>query len=272
MRIDERGDPGRITRCAHTDQLDDLPVGRVLTRREALVLLGGAGVGGLFLLAGCGGSNGGMAMDAAGMNPSLDCTARPELTEGPYYVDEGLMRADIRADSSTGIAQEGTPLALTFNVSRIQSGACSVLAGALVDVWHCNALGVYSDVRDPGFDTVGQDWLRGSLTTDAKGAAAFTTIVPGWYQGRATHIHFKIRSAAGARSTYEFTSQLFVPEAFLTELYTDAAPYSTKGDSGRLRNADDGIHARGGSQLLLSPEASGDGYAASFNLGLHLDA
>lgn len=116
----------------------------------------------------------------------------------------------------------------------------------MVDLWQCNALGVYSDVQDPGFNTLGQDWLRGNLATDANGAAAFTTILPGWYQGRATHLHFKIRSAASADTTYEFTSQLFFDENLLTSIYTTEAPYSTKGDDGRLRNAETGSTPRAG--------------------------
>ena len=248
---------------------DDAPVGRVLTRREAIMLLGGVGTYGLLWMAGCTGRAGDRN---GGDGGSLECAVKPELTEGPYYVNEKLTRSDIRSDSATGTVQEGLPLTLGFNVSRIQSNACAALSGAVVDVWHCNALGVYSDVQDPDFDTRGQDWLRGNLTTDTNGAATFTTIFPGWYQGRATHIHFKIRSAAPASATYEFTSQLFFPEDLLSSIYSTQAPYSTKGDSGRLRNANDGIYAQGGSQLLLNPIASSEGYAVTLNLGIYTDA
>jgi protocatechuate 3,4-dioxygenase beta subunit len=196
------------------------------------------------------------------------CVAKPELTEGPYFVDERLDRADIRADSSTGAARDGTPLELTFNVSRLANNACSALAGAYVDVWHCDALGVYSGVTDPGFDTTGQNWLRGFQRTNASGAATFTTIVPGWYRGRASHIHFKIRQALTDSSAYEFTSQLFFPESFLTSLYTTAAPYSTKGDEGRVLNARDRIYNDGGEQLIITPTARGGGYAATFDIAL----
>ena len=251
---------------------DDVPVGRVLTRRDAILLLGGLGAGGLLWLAGCSGSDTTGTTDTGDGGSSLDCAVKPALTEGPYYVDENLTRSDIRADSSTGVLQEGALFALTFNVSQIASSACTPLAGAIVDVWHCNALGVYSDTQDPGFNTVGQDWLRGNQLTDANGAATFTTIFPGWYSGRATHIHFKIRSAASASSTYEFTSQLFFDENFLSSLYTQQAPYTTKGDSGRLSNASDGIYNQGGSELLLTPTASGSGYAAAINIGLDVSA
>jgi protocatechuate 3,4-dioxygenase beta subunit len=250
--------------------VDDAPVGRLLTRRETVLLLGAAGAYGLLWASGCRSRS-----DASGTNVgsgSLDCAVKPELTEGPYYVDEGLTRSDIRPDSASGAVQAGIPLVLTLNVSRIRSGACTPLAGAVVDVWHCNAVGVYSDVRDPGFNTIGQDWLRGNQTTDASGVATFTTIMPGWYQGRATHIHFKIRSAAGGGATHEFTSQLFFPEDFLPGIYTGREPYSKKGDAGRLHNEDDRIYGEGGSQLMLAPESSGDGYAARFSIGIQADA
>ena len=83
---------------------------------------------------------------------------------------------------------------------------------------------------------------------------------------------FKIRSAASASSTYEFTSQLFFDESFLSSLYTQQTPYTTKGDSGRLSNASDGIYNQGGSELLLTPTASGGGYAAAINIGMDVSA
>jgi protocatechuate 3,4-dioxygenase beta subunit len=251
---------------------DDAPVGRVLTRRETIVLLGGAGAGGLLWLAGCSrAADTPASKGRRSTGASLDCAVKPELTEGPYYVDEGLTRADIRADSKTGGVQEGALLALTFNVSHIASGVCSPLPGAVVDVWHCNALGVYSDARDPGFNTIGQDWLRGNLTTNTKGVAAFTTIFPGWYEGRAVHIHFKIRSPASATSAYEFTSQLFFDEDFVSKIYR-TEPYSAKGSDGWLRNANDRIYNQGGSELLLLPASSAEGDSVTLDIGLDVES
>jgi protocatechuate 3,4-dioxygenase beta subunit len=112
----------------------------------------------------------------------------------PYFVDNQLNRSDIRIDPSDGSVKEGAPLRLAFQVSDVSANACSPLAGAQVDVWHCDALGVYSGVSDPGFDTSGQLWLRGYQVTDESGYCEFTTIYPGWYSGRAVHIHFKIRT------------------------------------------------------------------------------
>jgi hypothetical protein len=105
---------------------------------------------------------------------------RPELTVGPYFVDKQLDRADIRVEPTTGKRVEGVPLALTINVSRVSGGTCGPLPGAMVDVWHSDAHGVYSGVNDAmsGNDPSGQKILRGYQVTDAKGAARFTTIYP----------------------------------------------------------------------------------------------
>jgi protocatechuate 3,4-dioxygenase beta subunit len=239
--------------------LDDLPVGRVLTRREALAVLGATGA--LFFL-GCSGS------DAGTTDPTQagGCVVRPELTEGPYYVDEELNRSDIRSDPSDGLVRAGALLALTFNVSWASNSACEPLAGAIVDVWHCDAEGVYSDVADGGFNTVGKKFLRGYQVTDNDGVAQFTTIYPGWYRGRTVHIHFKVRSSSSSTSAYEFTSQLFFDDALTDQVYA-AAPYSDKGERD-TRNADDGIYRQGGSQLVLDVTETAQGYAAVFDIAL----
>jgi protocatechuate 3,4-dioxygenase beta subunit len=243
---------------------DDILRGRILTRREALALMGAVGMSGALLYAGCS-SAAELTSDASG-----SCVVRPELTEGPYYVDEGLNRSDIRSDPSTGTVKPGALLRLTFNVSQITGNACAALAGAVVDVWHCDALGVYSDVSDPGFNSVGQKFLRGYQVTDANGTVRFTTIYPGWYQGRATHIHFKIRTDPATEKGKELTSQLFIDDALNTQVYTSASPYAARGDRGRTTNAQDSIFREGGGQPLLTLTKSGDGYAATFDLGLKL--
>jgi protocatechuate 3,4-dioxygenase beta subunit len=253
---------------------DDQPVGRLLNRREALLALAGAGAA--VALAACAPSSstattqatattGASTATTSGNIPA--CVARPALTDGPYFVDEMLNRSDIRSDPSDGSVRQGALLALTFRVSRL-TNACAPFGGASVDVWHCDAAGVYSDVNDPGFSTVGKKFLRGYQVTDSSGVAKFTTIYPGWYQGRAVHIHFKIRSHTGSGAAYEFTSQLFFDDVITDQVHTQA-PYSAKGQR-TLRNSGDGIYNQGGSQLLLAPAKTSEGYSATFDIGLQM--
>jgi protocatechuate 3,4-dioxygenase beta subunit len=191
---------------------------------------------------------------------------RPALTEGPYFVDEMLNRSDVRSDPGTGQVSDGAKLLLAFRVSQISGAGCVPLAGAQVDIWHCDAQGVYSDATDRSFNTQGQKFLRGYQVTDANGLVTFTTIYPGWYQGRAVHIHFKIRADAQANVTHEFTSQLFFDDTLSRQVYAQA-PYAAKGQPS-MTNADDGIFQGGGDQLLLDVKANDSGYAATFDIGL----
>jgi protocatechuate 3,4-dioxygenase beta subunit len=190
----------------------------------------------------------------------------PALTEGPYFVDEKLNRSDIRADATGGALRPGAQLDLAIQVGRVAGGACAAVQGATVDVWHCDALGVYSDATDPSFNTRGQKWLRGYQTTDASGTAKFTTIYPGWYQGRAVHIHFKVRVASGSQ-TADFTSQFFFDEAMNDKVFA-TAPYSQKGASGRLRNERDDIYRQSNGKTQLNVTQNGSVYTANFSLGI----
>jgi protocatechuate 3,4-dioxygenase beta subunit len=194
------------------------------------------------------------------------CIVRPSQTEGPYFVEERLERSDIRSDPGKETPKPGVPLRLSFKVSRVNAGECVPLAGAQIDVWHCDAAGAYSDVRDPGFDTRGQKFLRGFQKTDANGLVTFTTIYPGWYRGRAVHIHFKVRYPSDARRTHEFTSQIYFDDALSDTIFT-VAPYAGRGKRD-TRNADDGIYSRGGRQLMLPLAKEGAGYGGTFELGL----
>ena len=236
-------------------------MGRFLSRREVVALLGATGAA--WLMAGS------LALRRAlARMPGPLCVVRPEQTEGPYFVDERLNRSDIRLDPADGQVKPGTPLALTLKVSRLSAGDCHPLAGAQVDLWHCDALGVYSDVRDTGFSTIGQKFLRGYQLTDARGEAQFITVYPGWYPGRTVHIHFKIRTATLARRNVEFTSQLYFDDELTDRVHADQ-PYAAKGPR-TARNRHDFIFRRGGNHLMLDPIATADGYSALFAIGLQL--
>jgi protocatechuate 3,4-dioxygenase beta subunit len=195
------------------------------------------------------------------------CTVTPSLTEGPYFVDERLNRSDIRSDPGTGIVKAGVPLMMTLQLSRISTVVeCTPLVGALVDVWHCDALGVYSDVSAQ--NSRGERFLRGYQICDANGQVQFTTIYPGWYTGRAVHIHFKVRTNPDSASGLEFTSQLFFDEA-LTDIVHAQSPYSAKGRRNTL-NSSDGIYQGGGTQLLLPLSASDGGYSGTMYVGVRI--
>jgi protocatechuate 3,4-dioxygenase beta subunit len=156
---------------------------------------------------------------------------------------------------------------LRFELFRaLPNGACAVLAGAQFDIWHCDAEGVYSDVRDRSFNTVGQKFLRGYQMSDEDGSVRFTTIYPGWYSGRAVHLHFKIRVPGDGGRTDEFTSQLYLPDA-LTDRVHAAAPYSTKKGQ-RLLNERDMIFREGGTKLVLPVEESRGVYAATHRIAM----
>ena len=229
------------------------PAGRILTRRKALALLGGA------------------AMLASGVSPRSGmaqtlpaCVVTPEQMEGPFFTDVRLNRSDIRSDPTDKSVKEGAPLVLTLRVSAVGNAGCTQLAGATVDVWHCDAVGVYSDSDG---NTAGKKFLRGHQVTDANGSVRFTTIYPGWYPGRAVHIHFKVRVLTGPALGNEFTSQLYFDEA-VTDRVLARAPYSVRGQ--RTRNSGDALFRRGGSRLMLALAESGGGYAGEFHVGIKL--
>lgn len=197
------------------------------------------------------------------------CVLTAALTEGPYFVDERLNRSDIRADPDTGEISQGIPLELTFNVTRVADGACTPLTGAYLDVWHCDAAGVYSDVSGV---SDGLRFLRGYQITDASGVVRFTTIYPGWYTGRAVHVHFKLRLIAGSTTTYEFTSQFFFDESLTTVVHAQS-PYSSKGSRDTLNTTDNIYNSLSSSEktaLTLQTSSSDAGYSGVINLGVQV--
>jgi protocatechuate 3,4-dioxygenase beta subunit len=242
--------------------LDDLPIGRVLTRREALALLGSTGA---LVALGC--SPSGASTRAVGSSP---CVVRPAMTEGPYYVDEKLDRSDIRSDPTDGTIKTGALLTLTLNVHSLSQQACAPLKGAIVDLWHCDADGVYSDAVDPRyFNTKGKRFLRGYQRTDENGVARFTTIYPGWYPQRTPHIHYKIRTSAAAGRAHEFTSQLYFDERMSDRIYAKP-PYDSRGKRTVSNLSDQIYNQSGGRQSMLSVAPDKAGYIASFDVALDL--
>jgi protocatechuate 3,4-dioxygenase beta subunit len=201
---------------------------------------------------------------------SASCVLTASLTEGPYFVDEKLLRSDIRADPATGAVSQGVPLSLAFNVSRLANSACTPLTGAYLDVWHCDAGGLYSDESANG--TSGKKYLRGYQITDANGVASFTTVYPGWYSGRAVHVHFKLRLFAGATKTYEFTSQFFFDESVTSTVHA-LSPYASRGTRNTV-NTTDGIYnslpSAQKSALTLQASKTSDGYAGIITLGVQV--
>ncbi len=247
---------------------------RNLSRREMLGLTGSTAVA--VALAGCGTNRSGSGETTSAPTTGTvaqtapSCVVKPQQTEGPYFLDERLNRSDIRIESSDGSVKEGVPLGLVFNVSRIDSSSsCTPLAGAVVDVWHCDALGRYSDVRDAneGFDTRGQKFLRGYQVTDEDGSARFATIYPGWYEGRTVHIHFKIRTDPESEQGHEFTSQLYFDDSVTDQVHAQT-PYAAKGPRS-LENDADGIFREGGDRLMLPLTEDGrGGYLGTFDIAL----
>jgi protocatechuate 3,4-dioxygenase beta subunit len=235
-------------------RIDDLELGQPIRRRRVLSLLGFAGA-----------AWASRAMQASAQTRPA-CVVRPQQTEGPYFVDTQLERSDLRSDPGSKVVQPGMPLRLSFQVSRLSADRCDPMRDVEVELWQCNAQGVYSGVRDPHFDTTGQRFLRGYRITDGKGIARFLTIYPGWYPGRTVHIHFMLRTGAPDSRREEFTSQLYFEDALSDNVFS-RPPYAARGPR-PVRNSQDGIYRRGGSRLML-PISEQDGELAGvFAIGM----
>lgn len=243
---------------------------RLFSRRSTLTALVRAGGAALLIPAW------NEAVEAA---DAITCVpATPTVTEGPYWVDEKLFRSDIRTDPSTGVAREGIPLALTIYVQNLNSAGCAPLAGAYVDVWHCDAKGIYSDegTYNPGggtgtVNTSGQKFLRGYQITDENGRVQFTTIYPGRYQGRTIHIHMRVRTYSGTTLLGNFVSQIFFDEAtnnavLASSAYSRSSPRDTS-------NASDMVYRVANQERMLA-STTGDlnsGYQSTITVGVSLD-
>ncbi|MFI1924198.1 MULTISPECIES: intradiol ring-cleavage dioxygenase [unclassified Streptomyces] len=212
------------------------------------------------------------AADTAPVAAAAVCTLTKEMTEGPYYLDGQYVRADITEGKA------GIPLKLTLTV--VDDDTCVPLSNALVEIWHCDALGEYSGFvgnnghNEPDSGT----FLRGGVLTSSSGVANITTVYPGWYRGRCIHIHIKVHTNVTLTSDGSFTGgqELHTGQLFFNETITTAvariSPYSTNTVT-RTTLAQDSIYDEGGAASgLLTLTALGSstsaGYAGTLTLGV----
>jgi protocatechuate 3,4-dioxygenase beta subunit len=224
---------------------------RKLSRRASLASLGG-------LVAGAAGLAGLREAEEAGAGPAgvasglITCVLAPEQTEGPYYVDDAALRGDVR---------EGRPgVLLTLRLTVVNASSCKPIKGAAVEIWHCDAGGVYSATGVQ--DTEDERFLRGVQRTDARGVAIFKTIYPGWYQGRTVHIHTMVH--IGGNIVH--TGQLYFSDAVTDAIYR-RSPYNTR-PSRTTRNAADSIYRNGGRRSTLKLVKKGSAYVGSITMGV----
>jgi protocatechuate 3,4-dioxygenase beta subunit len=215
-----------------------------VNRREAIAGAAAAGAGaGLFVLL----KGGPDEADSAVSAPN--CVLAPEQTEGPYYIDNHLIRSDIRD------GKKGVPLSLRLQV--LDTTTCKPIKGATVEVWHCDALGRYSGFNAPG------KFLRGGQRSGSTGHVTFKTIYPGWYQGRTTHIHVKVH----ARGQVVHTGQLYFADATTASVYRSRSPYRSRGQKDTTNSADM-VFSSGGRESLLRLAKSGSGFVGRLALGV----
>jgi protocatechuate 3,4-dioxygenase beta subunit len=237
-----------------------------LTRREAVRAVGL--VGSAALAAGCGKDSATSPTSPTSTTSSTttgtSCVLIPQETDGPYPLyfvlgNASLIRADIREDRT------GVPLTLRLTFVNV-SQSCTPLTGAVVYIWHCDKDGVYSGYGNG----TGFTFLRGFQTTDAAGTVTFTTIYPGWYAGRITHIHFEVflqnQVTQGAQKA---TSQIAFPPAITTAVYGSTL-YAAHGQNTSVSSfAQDNVFSDGTEFQLAT--LSGDvssGYLATLTVGV----
>jgi protocatechuate 3,4-dioxygenase beta subunit len=193
------------------------------------------------------------------------CKLAPEVTEGPFYVALDKIRRDITE------GRPGVPLTLKIRVIDVRK--CKPIHSAAVDIWHCDAGGLYSDESSNG--TAGQTFLRGVQLTNKKGFATFRTLYPGHYTGRATHIHLKVHIGGKARGGtlrgghVSHTCQLFFAESANSSVYS-LAPYGSDTAPRTLNSSDSIYYQAGGSkaEVTLSGSAT-SGYVGRIVIGVN---
>jgi protocatechuate 3,4-dioxygenase beta subunit len=229
---------------------------KTIGRREAIAIISATGAA---LGFGCGGESPTSPTSAASTSTTTSssatggaCVVTPNETIGPYPSLVDLFRSDIREGKG------GTTLTLTISVVNTAND-CTPIDNVNVEIWQCDATGNYSQYGTERAQT----YLRGIQTTNSNGQVSFTTIYPGWYQGRATHIHVEVtRNGSSLKVT-----QIAFPESVNAQVYGSGV-YSSRGNN-PTSNARDMVFADGVDSEMASISGSpSDGYTATFTVGL----
>jgi protocatechuate 3,4-dioxygenase beta subunit len=236
-----------------------------VTRRQAMEVLGT--FAGAALLAGCGSQASPLSATTSTATGSSgtagsSCAVTPTETEGPYPDRIGMLNnaTYLRRDITEG--RSGVLLTLILTIVNA-SDACRPVANASVEVWQCDAAGHYSEYSQPGFDGTSETFLRGVQTTDSAGQVTFTTIYPGWYAGRATHIHVDVFR----NSTLVKTTQIAFPESVSASVYSTSI-YAAKGQN-PTSNASDNVFSDGTDYEMASLNGSVTaGFTATLTIGI----
>lgn len=209
-------------------------------------------------------------MDEPSNNELLSCTAIPGETAGPYPVPSSVSTSTLVRSNITEGSQTGIPLTLNLTIVNVDN-SCLPVSGLRVDIWHCNKRGYYSAYDgQPGIDgtvnNAGSTWLRGIQYTDANGQVTFTTIYPGWYTPRATHIHVQIFDSANNLLT---TTQLALPDAINSAVNTF---YATSG-ANSITNSNDMVFSDSyANELMTVSGNTTSGYVASKEIPINAGA
>lgn len=197
-----------------------------------------------------------------GLRLEKSCILSPEMVEGPFYLDERLVRTNVID------GQPGVPVSLELYI--LDAATCAPIDAARIDIWHADATGHYSGYPGQGDEspvsTEGQWFLRGTQFSDANGHARFNTIYPGWYRGRAPHIHCKILLDSSA----VLTTQIFFPDALSEFIYDNVSPYKQRKAKRDTVNTTDFIALDAGEEhaTFCTIKEERDRYLASLVVGV----
>lgn len=205
------------------------------------------------------------ATAADGTGTLANCTSTPSETDGPFPTKSpsSLEQSNIKGD------RNGVAITIKIAVTNVTQN-CAALAGALVDIWHCDAQGNYSEYGGSGMQSTNYTnvhWLRGRQVTDANGQVTFNSIFPGWYNGRSTHIHVHIYNASGKSL---LVTQIAFPEAADSAVVAVNASTGYRGMSGYTYNKNDNVFGDGYAAELSSISGSvSGGYVLSHTIGVN---